>query len=288
MRVLALGDLLLDIVPQRRPASSADTTQTPVGIGGRAAAVAAWVSALGGEAGLIGARGDDIVARMAAAELYRRGVRMHGPIVPGEAGTVATLLAEYGEAERNASSPITASFTADDLDPSWFVGADALHISGHGLLSGAMADLAAAAARMARHERALVSADLPGAEMIRYAGAETVAERLLRLRPRVLFGTDDALEALGILPSVPVVVVTRNDDSAQIRRRGRLIEIPAPDVAVVDPAGTDDAFVAGFLLGADLDDAIVRARRAATMCRGLTGALPAMREGVVSATSSAP
>ena len=281
MRVLALGDLLLDIVPQRRPASSADTTQTPVGIGGRAAAVAAWVSALGGEAGLIGARGDDIVARMAAAELYRRGVRMHGPIVPGEAGTVATLLAEYGEAERNASSPITASFTADDLDPSWFVGADALHIS-------SVAGIVAAAARMARHERALVSADLPGAEMIRYAGAETVAERLLRLRPRVLFGTDDALEALGILPSVPVVVVTRNDDSAQIRRRGRLIEIPAPDVAVVDPAGTDDAFVAGFLLGADLDDAIVRARRAATMCRGLTGALPAMREGVVSATSSAP
>lgn len=286
MRILALGDMLLDIVPQRYPVPSADVphTATRVGIGGRAAAVAAWVSSLGGEAGLIGARGDDVVARMAAAELYRRGVRMHGPVVRGEAGTVARLIGESG-VPSVAASP---SLTAADLDPSWFVGADVLHISGHGLLTGPTAEFAAAAAEMARPAGVRISVDLPGAEMIRYWGPESVAGRLLRLRPRILFGAEDALDALGVRPSVPLVVVTRADGGVQVRRRGQVREIPAPDVVTVDSTGVNDAFVAGFLLGADLDDSIDRARRAAAMCRGCSGQLPAIREGVASASSSVP
>ena len=73
----------------------AEETDTPartwVGAGGQAANVAAWITALGGQARLIAARGTDLAARLVATDLSARGVDVHGPVLDGPTGVVVSL-----------------------------------------------------------------------------------------------------------------------------------------------------------------------------------------------------
>ena len=92
--ICVLGDANLDvIVSLARPvARETDTpAATAVGAGGQAANVAAWITALGGRARLIAARGTDPAGRLVAEELATRGVDLTGPIIEGRTGVVVSL-----------------------------------------------------------------------------------------------------------------------------------------------------------------------------------------------------
>lgn len=147
MRVITLGDIHRDIVLRRdRSFGGGAPARTRVTIDGRVAVVAAWVASLGGEADLIGARGDDVVAQVAAADLFTRGVRMRGPVVSADDGAVSSLLAGDGK----SPNPWSLDLTPADLDPGWFTDLGALHISGHNLLTRPASELALTATAMAR------------------------------------------------------------------------------------------------------------------------------------------
>lgn len=277
MNVVTLGDMLLDVIVRReqpRMTGRDVPADTRVSVGGQAANVAAWVAALGGDATFVGARGDDVVARLGAAELYNRGVRLRGPVVSGDCGTVVAILDAVGEPEMMSDRGVSSCLGAADLDPEWFAGADRLHISGYGLLSEGMAEAIAVASRIARSGGARVSVDLAAAPMIRLIGPEIFASRLAATRAEVLFGTPEEFEALPYLPTPPVIVVKDGANGVTVRTRGKERHVAAPDVSVADTTGAGDAFAAGFLLGTSPDDALTKARRAAGICISRVGAMP--------------
>lgn len=290
MRIIAVGDMLFDIGPRPTcpPGTSGDASVSPRPlVGGHAASVAAWVSAMGGDAGFVGARGDDVVAQFAAAELYRRGVGIYGPIVSGSLATASGLVTASSD-EGDSASDDSVVFTAADVNPEWFAGAHTLHVSGYGLLLRTMAQMTMAAAVVARGVGARITVDLPCASHIRFIGPEVVAQRLVRLNPQIVFGSAEEFAALGMVLPTPTQVWWDEDGSAVIRSFGRTDAVSAPDIEVVDSTGVGDAFVAGFLLGVDREDAVGSARRAATRCLGGEGALPALREPGVRAPSFVP
>lgn len=280
MRVITLGDMHVDIVLRRDPPPDRGApTCSRVEVDGRTAVVAAWAASMGGEVDLIGARGDDPVAQMAAADLFTRGVRLRGPVVSGE-----------GEA-RFATDPLgsdpsdapPARLTPSDLDPSWFERADVLYVSGHALLTRATSDVAVMAATMARRSGARIVAGLPSSSLMGFVGSRTVSRRIRAIRPAVLFGSQTEFEDLGTRLPAELTVTRHEDGTVVIRGHERSYAVPAPDIAAVDPAGVEDAFIAGFLMGGDVEDSIARAYHAGTMCLGRQGALPPMREAIAPA-----
>src|SRR5258708_22966584 len=92
--ICVLGDAHLDVVV-RMSGPLTEETDTPAAtrfsVGGQAANVAAWVTALGGRSRLIAVRGTDLGAEIVSAELARRGVELVGPIVPANTGVVVSL-----------------------------------------------------------------------------------------------------------------------------------------------------------------------------------------------------
>ena len=100
MRVVCLGDLLLDVIVRLdEPLSpGADArAETRLGAGGQAANVAAWAVELGAAGRFVGKRGDDEAGELAAAELERRGVEVAGPVAAQRNGVVVSLVEPGGD-----------------------------------------------------------------------------------------------------------------------------------------------------------------------------------------------
>ncbi|HET9938718.1 MAG TPA: PfkB family carbohydrate kinase, partial [Gaiella sp.] len=99
MRVVSLGDLVLDVVvrAERDLARDADTpSRVTLSAGGQGANVAAWVAALGGTARWLGKRADDAAGRLAADLLGEHGVELAGPVAPGRNGIIVSLAQRDG------------------------------------------------------------------------------------------------------------------------------------------------------------------------------------------------
>src|SRR6266511_5147616 len=135
MLIATLGDALLDVIvrldePLARGADAAASPHT--GAGGQAANVAAWTTALDGQARCIASRGDDVAGGIVAADLKRRGVDLVGPVA-GRTGVVVSLVAPDGERTMASDRGVAPELEPDELDPAWFE-CDCLHISGYALL----------------------------------------------------------------------------------------------------------------------------------------------------------
>ncbi|MBV8597705.1 MAG: carbohydrate kinase family protein [Actinobacteria bacterium] len=239
MRVVTLGDLILDVVVRLDEplAPGADrVAETRVGAGGQAANVAAWAAALGADARYVGKRGADAAGELATRELAAHGVEVAGP-VEGRNGVVVSIAAA---ADRTMASDrgSAVELRADELDPNWFR-CDALHVSGYALHREPMAAAAVLAADTARHEGARVSVDL-GA----WTGIDDAFRaRLAELAPDLLFADERERDALG--PFDASWVVKRGADGIVVDGS----PYAALPVDVVDTTGAGDALAAGFLVG---------------------------------------
>jgi sugar/nucleoside kinase (ribokinase family) len=271
MRILTLGDLLLDVIVRvERPLVHGDdvfaTTRT--GPGGQAANVAAWAAALGAEAAFVGRRGDDDAGRLVSGALAGYGVEVLGP-AGGRNGVVVSLVDPDGTRSMASDRGVAPELAADDLDASWFAGCDTLHVAGYSLLREPLASASLAAARLARTAGARITADISTSTAILAYGAARFSTLLDELAPDLLFGTVAELEALGGAFRSPEWVVKRGATGITVGRAGSQEEMPARDVAVVDTTGAGDALAAGYLVGGPelgLD--------AAARCVAKMGAMP--------------
>ena len=259
MKVVTLGDLLLDVVVRLdEPLVPGDDRRATsvAAAGGQAANVAAWVAALGGEARFVGKRGADAAGELVTRELRGRDVEVRGP-AEGRTGIVVSIAAA-GERTMASDRGSAPDLRPDDLEPEWFDG-DVLHLSGYSLHREPIAAASLRAAELARARGARVAVDLATWTDI----DDAFRSRVRELAPELVFAGERERDAFGEL------------DTEWIVKRGALgVTVDGADHAakpadVVDATGAGDAFAAGFHVGG-----VECGLDAAARCCARMGAMP--------------
>jgi sugar/nucleoside kinase (ribokinase family) len=260
--ICALGDLLLDVVVRLDGPVAEDTDtygRTHVGAGGQAANVAAWVTALGGRARLVGKRARDSAGRIVAEELERLGVQVVGPETQTGTGTVVSIATPDGRRAMLSDRGVSPEFRPEELDPAWLDGCEWLYVSGYGLTGSPLRETVLTARRVVPR----VSLDLSSTGAIRQVGAEPFRALVMELAPDLVFANEEEAALVGPLGVETVVKL----GARGCRVAGR--EYPAVPVELVDATGAGDAFDAGYLLGG-----AEHALAAAARCVARMGAMP--------------
>jgi ribokinase len=275
--ICTLGDLLLDVVVRlRAPLSSGSDAPatTSLSAGGQAANVAAWAAALGADARLVCRRGVGGAAALAEQGLEARGVEIVGPRSDNEGGVVVSLVDAGGDRTMASDRGAAPGLRPEDLDPAWFAGASALHLSGYSLLREPIATAARRAAAHARAAGARVSVDLAAAPLIAAHGPSRFRSELTELAPDVVFATHEEELALGGPLAVRTWVRKRGPDGCEVLFDGGHLVLPVVPGAVLDSTGAGDALAAGFLVGGASRDALRSGLAAAARCVAMIGAMP--------------
>lgn len=265
MRIVALGDLLLDVVvvleqPLARDADG--TAVTHLGAAGQAANVAAWAAALGASAAVVAKRADDDAGALAHAGLSRRGAEALGPVVAGRTGTVVSLVTPDGDRTMASDRGVCPDLRAEEIDPAWLDGADWLHLSGYALMRSPIGGAARRARELAPGR---VSVDLSSWSVIREYGAARLRRLVEELAPDVVFANEDEERELGGPVAGPAWISKRGAEGFAVGGE-RFGVLPAEPV---DPTGAGDALAAGFLVGGP-----GLAREAAARCVATLGSMP--------------
>ncbi len=248
--ICVLGDALLDVVV-RMSGPLTEETDTPVttclGVGGQAANVAAWVTALGGRSRLITARGTDLGAELVSAELARRGVELVGPIVPGNTGVVVCLSNSGRQRSMLTDRGVGTALAASAVRPDWLDGCEWLHLSGYALAQEPMRTAAVTIAREASRRSMRLAVDLSSTAMIETSGVAGFRELIASIGPHVVFGNEAEVALLGDagLPDDGTLIVKLGAEGVRVDGR----HFPALATEAVDSTGAGDAFAAGYLVG---------------------------------------
>ena len=252
MRIVCLGDLLLDVIVRLdeplTPGADA-VAVTRAGPGGQAANVAAWAAELGADTRFVGKRADDAAGRLVDEQFRARGVELVGPVVSGHNGIVVSLVSADGDRTMASDRGVAPSLSPDELDAAWFADADVLHLSGYSLMRSPIDEAAQRAAALARAAGARVSVDLSAWTRIRDFGPRAFRERVEALEPDVVFANEAEWQIIGgAYAMARTAVVKRGARGIAVLGEVKT-ELAPPPGEVVDATGAGDALAAGFLVG---------------------------------------
>jgi ribokinase len=279
--VVCVGDVMLDVIVST-PEGLVPDDDTPAGItfaaGGQAANVAAWVSALGGTALVVGPVSSRGHGPLVVSAMEARGVEVRGPRVD-RAGAVVSLVEDGRRSMASDAGDITWLTRLDPADlPDEL---DWLFVSGYALLRCPTPWVLATFVAAARRRGARVALDLASASMIEAYGAGRFRELCYSLEPAVVLGNDAEWETFSRGPAGPgsfgvggrtVLVLKHGPDGTTFVIDGVSDDREPVAGPVVDATGAGDAVTAGYLVGgADL------AMSTAARCVGMLGAQPEAR-----------
>ena len=292
--VVTLGEamVLLDA-----PASGRLGTTLPVGIGGAESNVAIGLARLGVDCAWVSRIGDDALGTFLTREIRAEGVRVVATRDPG--APTGLMVKEhrggrpwrvrYYRAGSAASrlSPADVDAVADEI-----AAADVVHLTGITAALGA-SPLAAVerAMAVARAAGTVVSFDVNHrATLWSDAAAGPVLGRIAAAADLVFAGPEEAALVLGRAPAPPsdeegfeegeavarelakhgpATVVVKLGALGAVALSGDAVHrAPARPVAVVDPVGAGDAFVAGYLSEVVAGGTVPDALRTANACGG--------------------
>ena len=259
-RVLVVGDLIDDLVvqPGGPIAYATDTPSriTPT-LGGSAANQATWLAAAGARARL--------VARVGAADVDRhtRALRAAGvePWLIADpdlaTGTIVILLDETGERSMFTDRGANLGLCVEDLPDGVLDDVDALHLTGYSLFDDEVRAAVLDLVERARSREVPITIDPSSTGFLRSVGAATFLGwigEVAALLPnadeaKLLSGDADPHDAARtLLAHAPLVAVTCGSAGAVVATRDAdPVQVPAPDVEVVDTTGAGDAFTGAFL-----------------------------------------
>lgn len=137
MNILSIGDLLLDVVVRYDPASE-EMDVTPDAVqalpGDSAANFAVHAARLGANVQFISRVGPDWAGEMLVRSLLKEGVIPHMKVVEVATGRVLAMIDKPGHKRMWSYPGASGTISPDDLDPAWFRGLDAFHLTGYSLL----------------------------------------------------------------------------------------------------------------------------------------------------------
>jgi sugar/nucleoside kinase (ribokinase family) len=289
MKLLSVGDLLLDVTVRYDPASGeaeAGGDAVRIGPGGSAANFAVHAARLGAHVRFVSRVGRDWPGEMLVRDLRDEGVKAEVRVIEGEpTGRVLVMVDPEGHRRMFSYPGASATLHPDDLDPGWFEGLDAFHLTGYSLLREGPREAALRAVRLAREGGArLVSLDPNPGHLIRDYGPERFREDIKGLEFDVIFpnleegrllsneGEPDMVAAR-LLDLAPRVVLTLGEEGCLVATRDGQTRVPAPGVdRVVDATGAGDAFAAGFVVEyARRGDAVAAARAGSEVAAQVVG-----------------
>lgn len=270
--ILAIGDLMLDVLLLPELTAPEQGSGIIVRGGGSAANTAAWIADGGGDATLVACIGTDMLGDMLATELHAAGVSSRVRRVNDHTtGAVVVEITPDGERIMRSSRGANQTLAPGDvlgcggLEPDW------IHLTGYALLGHAGLGLLRAASQLARETRAHLSFDPSSVGVIDAFGAAALVNALLESGARLLL--PNALEAQALTgeqapegacrslgADFPMVIVKNGERGSVHAERGGTVAVPAVPGGRRDATGAGDAFNAGVLLALShrgtLDEAV--------------------------------
>ena len=263
--ILALGELLVDLVPGRDNMRIEEAGPVIKTASGSAGIFACAVTLLGGRGSFIGKVGSDSLSRMVTDTLRAQGVDLSHLIVADE-GQIGLAFLEYLPGGRNyqyyRKNSVGSLLRAEDLDEEHIRAAYAVHFPGMLLeltpqMRGAcqrLVELANAAGVLVSFDpniRRELAADEEARRRLLWAvaHADVVAPTLLEgqmITGRKTVG--DVLRALHAM-GPKVVALTRDKDGAVLSSGGLVAIAPGIDEPPVDHTGAGDTLAAALCVG---------------------------------------
>ncbi len=291
--ILALGELLVDLIPAREHMRIRDPGPVLKTASGSAGIFACAAARLGAPVGFIGKVGRDPLSRLVTEALEQEGVDTHA-ITVSDDGAIGLAFIEYTQSGRNyqyyRSDSVGSRLRAEEVDEGLVSRAFALHFPGMLLeLNESIRGACMKAAELAKKHGVLLSFD-PNIrrEMFR---DEQAKKRLLEIvrradiiaptldEGRLLTGKDTPGDVVRALRDMGprAVALTMDKNGALVCVEDRAVLADAVLVQELDPTGAGDAFAAalcvGIREGMDTD-------RLAMFCNAV-GALTVTRRGSI-------
>ena len=299
--VVALGELVIDLIPMAQPDGTLLFSPSPGGAPGN---VAAGIARLGRTAAMISKVGPGSLGDLLIATLARAGVATAGVARAATEPTALAVVSVSASGDRDFTLYRTgcadASLSVAELPPQALAACRILHVGSLSLATPLSAAAQRQAITQARASGARVSADVNfrpalwrDPEAMRATGIEVVAnadivkvsaEELVHLTGKAEI---DAGAAALWHPGLQLLAVTRGEAGAVLFTPQDRIEIAGFPATVVNTVGCGDAFMAALLAGileqepAPLDrEALLRIGRVAcaagAVMAGLPGAMASM------------
>ncbi|GEN33496.1 MULTISPECIES: PfkB family carbohydrate kinase [Aneurinibacillus] len=264
--VLALGEMLVDFVPERNGQALEDVMSFKKAPGGAPANVAAAVARLGGSSrflGKVGADpfGDFLVRTLADAGVDTREIRRTNE---AKTGLAFVSLKEDGERDflfyRDPSADMLLA--EDEITHEAFENGAVFHFGSISLIADPARSATVRAARLAREKGLIISYD-PNLRLPLWPGGEAEARKTIRTHvpladivkvseEELTFLTGESDVAVGsewfFAQGVRLLLVTLGKEGcAYVRSGGMMKRVGGFSVQVVDATGAGDGFVGGFL-----------------------------------------
>jgi fructokinase len=302
--VVALGELVIDLVPVCGPDGQACFAPKPGGAPGN---VAVGVTRLGGRAAMLSKVGDDAFGRQLLETLVENDVATEGVRTTHDSPTSLAVVTVTPDGDRDfliyRKGSADSTYAPDEVLTEIIRDARFLHVGSLWLGEPVCAAAQRLAVRVAREAGTLVSVDVnlrPAlwrtAEQMRAIALAAAAEAdILKVSEeelQLMAGTSDLAEGLARLGCLArrLTAVTFGAGGALLAPRERQVRVSGFPVSVVDTVGCGDAFVASLLVDLatceeHLDSAEGTVRLGRRACAA--GALAATRAGAMDALPTA-
>ena len=262
--LLAIGEALIDFIPDRKNCAFDDVTSFSPKVGGAPANVCAAYARLGGKAKLLTQLGDDPFGHKILGELQTYGIDTSSVKLTREANTALAFVTTDANGKNTYSFYRSPSadmlYAPENLYASDFDDAFALHFCSVSLGDFPMKQAHKAAIAIQRGKGGIVSFD-PNLRFPLWDDLSALRETVLEFLPladvvkvadeelEFITGEADLEKALPHLFSgrVQLVLVTCGKQGAHAFTKSCGVFRPAPQVEVVDTTGAGDGFIGAFL-----------------------------------------
>ncbi len=261
--VVALGELLIDMVPLPAPAGALNFAAKPGGAPGNAAV---GLAKLGRPVAMLSKVGNDAFGRLLTGTIAAAGASVEAIVVSKDHLTGVAVVTLDAQGDRDflfyRQDCADVNYAPDEVREDLIRGARILHVNSLVLASPVSGSAQRHAMAVAREAGILISVD-PNLRPLLWESREAMiaaAREVIAAADILKVGEDELQIITGIADTAAalaqvwhdglrVVAITRGAAGATILTRADRVDVPGIAVKVVDTTGCGDSFMAAFLTG---------------------------------------